>query len=73
MTRKDFQLIADVIRGLRDVIDEDNRAKVADAFSSALPATNARFKPERFLNACDLDRDRQKVAAVLAKLKKTNN
>jgi hypothetical protein len=50
MTRKDFQLIADVISSL-DLSDTD-RLVVAGRFAARLASTNTRFDAGRFLAAC---------------------
>jgi len=53
MTRKDFQLIADVLKASstspmnRVVVQE-----LAVTFASELAKTNPRFNKERFVNAC---------------------
>jgi hypothetical protein len=53
MTRKDFQLIADVLKSNgtspmnRCVIKE-----LAVSFASELAKTNPRFNKQRFINAC---------------------
>ena len=54
MTRKDFQLIADVINefprldyGVESVIEE-----LAEELADALAGTNERFDREKFLAAC---------------------
>lgn len=63
MTRKDFKLIADVVRQLRtfeahdaelseDVAHAVRWSDVADRLATALATTNARFDRERFLEAC---------------------
>lgn len=68
MTRKDFELIAEVLRVAIVDIKDDTRAKlfrehdghmalegaerVARDFSSCLARTNPRFDRERFLKAC---------------------
>lgn len=54
MTRKDFQLIADVIAQFQP---EDGKAMVspdlmAGAMATALATTNPNFDRERFLKAC---------------------
>ena len=54
MTRKDFQLIADVLNNYHTG-DEKQKAVVREmalTFSVRLQATNPRFKPERFVAAC---------------------
>lgn len=54
MTKKDFILIARVIRELVDTIDlpEETRNLVAYEFARALKTTNGRFRPDTFLSAC---------------------
>lgn len=54
MTKKDFQLIADVLRRLRDDLDhlgEDDHKYITDAFANALDRTNDRFDRDRFIAA----------------------
>ena len=46
MTRRDFELIAGVLR------ETNATPEQAQAFASALAATNPRFDRERFLSAC---------------------
>lgn len=50
MTRKDYVLIARIVRTITDV---DERNRVADLFVDALYADNDRFDEKRFLEACD--------------------
>ena len=55
MTRKDFELIAEVISGMkRDSTRRDGLVLEATAkrMADALATTNANFKRERFLTAC---------------------
>jgi hypothetical protein len=62
MTRKDFELIARVIRQTRDVSTEDSpefiegqltmNDAVAQALAAELWATNERFDADRFRKAC---------------------
>jgi hypothetical protein len=57
MTRKDFQLIADVLSAVLKAKENNpaNRVVVEElavAFASELAKTNPRFNKERFLNAC---------------------
>lgn len=47
MTRKDFQLIAEVIRDLP--VDDDTRTKIAGAFARRLSTTNRAFNDARFV------------------------
>ena len=49
MTRKDFQLIADVVKNIDDA---DTRAEVALHFGVKLRSTNPRFNLIRFVEAC---------------------
>lgn len=49
MSRKDFELIASVIRAL--VISDSDKAHIASAFARALATTNERFDSERFVLA----------------------
>jgi hypothetical protein len=49
MSKKDFELIAATIRGLRD---EFVRGYVARAFVDRLRASNPAFDKARFLKAC---------------------
>jgi hypothetical protein len=55
MTRKDFQLIADVINNF-NVDNQANQrevaASIAEAFAAALTKTNPRFNQALFLKAC---------------------
>lgn len=51
MSKKDFILIARVIRDAR--LAGDANASVAIRFADALRSTNGRFDRERFLKACD--------------------
>ena len=60
MTRRDFELIAAVVReteltaGNADYGDcEVARGQVARAFAERLASTNPRFDRERFLSACE--------------------
>jgi hypothetical protein len=60
MTRKDFELIADVLRDCREAYldsgaDPHSIDTVAECFAIRLPATNPRFNRERFLTACGLE------------------
>ena len=61
MTRKDFVLIAETLRELREELEnnQDNGGNnlidiegVALRFSEVLSSTNPNFKRERFLSAC---------------------
>ena len=50
MSRKDFQLIADVVKQIEDA---DVRLGTVYKFVVALRATNPRFNKNRFLDACN--------------------
>jgi len=50
MTRRDFNLIADVICQLPPQVSRDTLAR---AFAAELPATNPAFDAARFLAACE--------------------
>jgi hypothetical protein len=50
MSRKDYELIADIIRTLS--LDSRAHDDVARAFAFGLLHTNRRFDLSRFLNAC---------------------
>ena len=59
MTRKDYVLIAEVLKGSRDSFeDSDNtygylaHATHCEVFASALASTNPLFNKVRFLEAC---------------------
>jgi hypothetical protein len=58
MTRKDFELIASVIAGLRRDCDEPTELHVlntvAQRFATQLATTNAGFNRMRFLKACGM-------------------
>lgn len=66
MTRKDFQLIADVLRTERErsrqyvtvnnpraCTELDHLDQIAESMADALVTTNPRFNRSRFLNACN--------------------
>jgi len=50
MTRRDFNLIAGVIRQLPPQV---SRGTLARAFAAELPTTNPNFNRDRFLDACE--------------------
>lgn len=55
MTRKDFQLIADVLAGDSFATEgrgQAHRVIVANAFADALATTNPRFDRAKFMAAC---------------------
>jgi hypothetical protein len=54
MTKKDFELIADVI-GKAWHGSADTRADIANAFADELEETNPRFDRARFLTACGVN------------------
>ncbi len=54
MTKRDFQLIADVVREHREITGDDESAdRLAAAFADRLAKTNERFARPIFLAACD--------------------
>jgi len=53
MTRKDFQLIADVLKAHQDGSDTDHVVRgLAMSFAIEPQKTNPRFNVQRFVNAC---------------------
>ena len=52
MTRKDYELIASVIRNADEVADDQTREALAEMFADVLAGTNDRFDSARFLTAC---------------------
>lgn len=52
MTRKDFQLIANVVK---QIDDKDIRTGTAFRFMVELRKTNPAFNASRFLTACEVD------------------
>jgi hypothetical protein len=57
MTRKDFELIASVIRNTDEVADSQTRDALAEMFADKLAGTNDRFNRETFLKACGVSND----------------
>lgn len=55
MTKKDYELIAGVIRSIGVNGIESDRVDMAQAFARALEDTNPRFDRDRFLAACGVD------------------
>ena len=56
MTRKDFQLIADVLRSHIELAAPDSKGLVraiALDFAQELQKTNPRFNVQRFVKACE--------------------
>ncbi len=55
MTRKDFELIADVLSGHYRNGNEEQKAEItacALSFAQRLQSTNPRFNVQRFVKAC---------------------
>lgn len=52
MTRKDFQLIADVLKNADEVADQQSIEAMAEMFADELATTNPNFDRARFLTAC---------------------
>jgi len=55
MTRKDYVIIADVIKNLDECIDSDGLEALADNMADALESDNPRFDRARFLVACGVN------------------
>ncbi len=51
MTRKDYQLIARVLRNSDEMIDEMALEALVENFAEALSAENPRFDSKRFIGA----------------------
>ena len=57
MTRKDFQLIAEVLSGHYQNGNEEQKAEIAACaltFAQRLQSTNPRFNIQRFVRACTI-------------------
>ncbi len=52
MTRRDFELIAKVLRESKDVLSPSILETIAERFACALSTTNERFDRQRFTTAC---------------------
>ena len=52
MTRKDYVMLAEVVKNLDEVIDEYALEVLANNMADALAADNDRFDRSRFLSAC---------------------
>jgi len=52
MTRKDYVMLAEVVKNLDEVIDEYALEVLAGNMADALAADNDRFDRTRFLSAC---------------------
>lgn len=55
MTRKDFELIARVIKNSDEVADDMTREALADMFADKLADTNPAFDRARFITACGVN------------------
>ena len=55
MTRKDFNLIAETLKGLDPVLSPDVREVIANRFAKALATTNNGFDCRRFTKACGIN------------------
>lgn len=56
MTKKDFQMVADVLKGLlEDGVPSPVVKKAADSFMVMFKKSNPRFDEGRFLKACGLE------------------
>ena len=59
MTAKDFNLVAEILKGLLDDYADDDRAieileDTAEEFSVRLLDSNPRFDKDRFIQACGI-------------------
>ena len=52
MTKKDFELIAETLKGLSYITGGIDKRLVIGEFARALQSTNPRFDMERFSQAC---------------------
>ena len=59
MTRKDYQLIANVITNLDEVIDPIAFEVLVENMAEALQADNPRFDSKRFASACGANKIRR--------------
>jgi predicted oxidoreductase len=55
MTKKDYELIASVIKQTNDNGDLDGAATLAHNFADKLQLTNPLFDRQRFLTACGIE------------------
>ena len=63
MTRKDFQLIADVVANTLATVKPEARQCLALDFAAALAETNTRFDAHRFVKACLVNVQSDKIIA----------
>ncbi len=54
MTRKDYELIAGVIKNSCDIKTNQTAQRIAQGFCTVLRADNNRFDDTRFLKACGM-------------------
>lgn len=66
MTRKDYELIARVLRNADEMIDEMALEALAENFADELAETNPRFDRARFISAATMTDT--KKAQILAKV-----
>jgi hypothetical protein len=53
MTRKDYRLIASILKNsLDNIVDDMAHEALSDVFAEELANTNPRFNREKFLRAC---------------------
>ena len=57
MTRKDFKLIARVVKGLDVIVIKSQQVLIADDFANMLSDTNPLFDRDKFLKACGVKND----------------
>ena len=63
MTRKDFQMIADVVATTLATVSVESRQCLALDFAAQLAKTNTRFDSRRFVEACLVNVQRDKPVA----------
>lgn len=56
LTRKHFQMVADVLVDVAPYIPATRYAEVCGRFADALQRTNPRFQRSRFMSACGVSR-----------------
>jgi len=56
MTRKDYRLIAEILKdSLDNIVDDMAHEALSDVFAEELASTNPRFNREKFLRACGVE------------------
>ena len=55
MTRKDYELIAEVLKNSSEIMDNISMAFLIDNFAQELAKGNSLFNRDKFINACGAD------------------